>query len=218
MSEKCLKCFRPLQTCYCGDIETFDPGITFVFLMHPWEAYKQKTGTGRLASLSLKGSEIIIDRSFDTSIKVNAYIDNPDFECLMLYPGKEAVTADSLDFSEPRDQKQLAVFIIDATWVLARKMVYRSPNLQKLRRISFKGNYLSRFSIKTQPATYCRSTIESAYYLIKELQQAGICEKSINPEGLMNVFDKMNQFQTDCENLGKRQIQEKNIRPGGSNG
>ena len=203
MSEKCLKCFRPLKTCYCGYIEAIDPGIRFVFLMHPWEAYKQKTGTGRLASLSLKESEIVIAKSFENSKKVNDYLANPDYRCLMLYPGKDAFTAETLDFSGNRVQKKLVVFIIDATWVLARKMVYRSPNLQKIPKISFSGNYLSRFSIKKQPASYCLSTIESAYYLIRELQQAGICNKTVNPKSLMRVFDKMNRFQKNCENQEK---------------
>ena len=62
MAEKCYHCFRPKETCYCKDILPFDTEIHFVFLMHPKEAYKQKTGTGRLASLSLKNSEILIVR------------------------------------------------------------------------------------------------------------------------------------------------------------
>ena len=156
--------------------------------MHPWEAYKQKTGTGRLASLSLKDSEIIIDKSFESNKKVNAYLKNPDYKCMMLYPGEDAVTAENLHTDGEKDQKKLAVFIIDATWVLARKMVYRSPNLQTLPRISFRKDYRSRFSIKTQPAAYCLSTIESAYYLINELQQAGFCNKDIDSTGLMKVF------------------------------
>ena len=198
MSEKCLRCFRPLKTCYCNDIEVIDTGIKFLFLMHPWEAYKQKTGTGRLTSLSLKDSEIIIDKSFESNKKVNSYLENPAYKCMMLYPGKDAVTAEEIDFKEELKTKKLVIFIIDATWVMARKMVYRSPNLQSLPRISFSRNYRSRFSIKTQPETYCLSTIESTYYLINELQQAGLCNHSIKAEGLMKVFLKMNQFQIDC--------------------
>ena len=69
-----------------------------------------------------------------------------------------------------------------------------------LPKISFYGNYKSIFTFKTEPAEYCVSTIESCYYLIKELQDSGIEDKSINPEPLMDVFKKMIQYQLQKEN------------------
>ena len=192
-----------MKTCYCKDIEVIDTKLKFIILMHPREAYKQKTGTGRLTSLSLKDSEIIIGQSFETNKAVNTYIADPDYMCMMLYPGEDAVCAASLIFCEELQRRKLAVFIIDATWSLAGKMVSRSPNLQALPRISFSRNYRSRFSIKTQPASYCLSTIESVYYLINELQQAGVCDDNIQTSGLMKVFLKMNQFQIDCQKARK---------------
>ncbi|MCF6334152.1 MAG: DTW domain-containing protein [Spirochaetales bacterium] len=41
---RCLKCFRPIQNCYCKNITPIDTGIKFVFLMHPHEAKKHRTG------------------------------------------------------------------------------------------------------------------------------------------------------------------------------
>ncbi|MDA3958661.1 MAG: DTW domain-containing protein [Oceanispirochaeta sp.] len=199
-SRNCLRCFRPKEHCYCSMIQAVDTGIKFVILMHPWEAYKQRTGTGRLTSLSLTDSEIIIDKTFDQNRRFRELLDSQQYHPMVLYPGKDASTAGAYDFKASLQGKKLLVFLIDATWVMARKMMYRSPVLQNLPRLSFDQSYISRFHIKTQPAEYCLSTIESTYYLIKELQACGIGFKDTSIEGLMQVFDELNRFQMECRN------------------
>ena len=166
--------------------------------MHPKEAYKQKTGTGRLASLSLLDSEIIIDKSFDRNKRTRELIEDPSFFPMMLYPGRDAQFAETFDFTALGSNKKLLVFLVDATWRIARQMIYRSPSLQRLPKLSFSREYRSAFEIKTQPADYCLSTIETSYYLIKELQKSGICHPEADPEGLMRVFQKMVCFQQEC--------------------
>ncbi len=199
MSERCTSCLRPVHTCYCDHIRPVYSGVKFIYLMHPHEAYKQRTGTGRLASLSLSGSEIIIGKTFDDNLRIRELISNPDYYPMMLYPGEMAVSAESFNFKDEIQGRKLMIFIIDATWVMARKMMFRSPGLQKLPRLTFGREYRSEFLIKTQPADYCLSTIECSYYLIKELQNSGICDASLNVEGLMTVFKKMVNFQIQCK-------------------
>ena len=77
-------------------------------------------------------------------------------------------------------------------------MLRLSPNLQELPKISFEGNYRSQFKFKQQPAEECVSTIESCYYLIKELQNAGLGSDE-EPESLMDVFKRMVDFQLESE-------------------
>jgi tRNA-uridine aminocarboxypropyltransferase len=197
MSQKCYKCYRPLSTCFCPHIHPVDTGVKFVILMHPWEAYKQKTGTGRLTSLSLIDSEIIIDQHFDGNNRYKELLDSDDYYPMVLYPGSEAMTAAECDFPVRGKGKKLLVFLVDATWIMARKMVYKTPSLQTLPRLSFTASYTSQFHIKRQPAEYCLSTIESTYYLIKELQDAGLSDSSVSVQGLMDVFALMNKIQMD---------------------
>ncbi len=167
--------------------------------MHPVEAYQQKTGTGRLASLSLENSEIIIDKSFDDNPRTQELLSDPLYYPMMLYPGKDVVSAGSEDFKSNIKDRQLLIFLLDATWRQARKMMYMSRSLQKLPRLSFTDDYRSAYKFKTQPAPYCLSTIESAYYLIRELQEADICSREIDAKGLMDVFDSMVRFQIECK-------------------
>lgn len=196
---RCLKCFRPINNCYCKDITPIESGVKFVFLMHPHEAKKQRTGTGRLASLSLLDSEIIVDKSFDNNIKTQELINNPSFYPMVLYPGADSLSVEKIDFKEVLKGRTLLVFLIDATWREARRMMHLSSSLQNLPRLSFQHGYHSRFQIKRQPKENYLSTIESSYYLLKELQTAGVCDSKLNGEGLMEVFKKMVDFQIECK-------------------
>lgn len=202
MSEKCYKCFRPLKTCYCRYITPVDTGIKFVFLMHPKEAFKQKTGTGRLASLTLTGSEIIIGINFTDNERLNALISGKGefarYFPVMLYPAKDAYFTDTSAFADAIGDRQLLVIVVDATWFFAQKMVNLSANLHHLPKLSFKNEYRSQFIIKTQPDPACLSTIESSYYLIEELKKTGIARRDADQSGLMDVFHQMVEFQQLC--------------------
>ena len=58
-----------------------------VLLMHPKEYRKQKTGTGRLASLNLARAEIIPGIAFDGHPRVRELLDDPANMPVLLYPG-----------------------------------------------------------------------------------------------------------------------------------
>ncbi len=159
--------------------------------MHPQEAYKQKTGTGRLTQLTLLDSEIIIDTVFDNNKRTQELVNDSAYYPMILYPGKEAHFTETFNFHSELNDRKLLIFLIDATWTFARKMMSRSPSLQNLPKLSFSREYRSIFEIKKQPADFCLSTIESSYYLIKELQDAGVCDKNIEPESLISIFKMM---------------------------
>lgn len=200
MSEKCLKCFRPLSTCYCSSIKTLETDVKFIFLMHPKEAYHQHTGTGRLACLSLKDAEIIVGIDFTHNAKLNRLLSDPDFFPMVLYPGEDSLTAEAPLLKERCNAgKKLLIIVVDATWFFAKKMLRLSPNVGNLPKISFKNIYTSEFTFKRQPAPGCVSTIESCFFLIKELQQAGVISTTVDPQPLMDVFRKMVDFQLEAE-------------------
>jgi DTW domain-containing protein len=198
MSEHCWRCFRPLKSCYCGSIVPIRTGIKFIFLMHPKEAYKQKTGTGRLASLSLEDSEILVGVDFTENRRVNELIGDSAYFPVVLYPGPRAFHSDDSAFRDGAGGKILLVFIVDSTWALSKQIMNRSLNLHPLPTLSFRGSYLSDFRIKHQPKPYCLSTIESVYYLVRELQEGGMMDASVDPEGLKTVFAKMVEYQLSC--------------------
>lgn len=200
MRDLCFKCMRPKNSCYCQYIKEVDTKIKFVFLMHPKELKKNRTGTGRLAHISLPDSEIIMGIDFTDNKRLNDLLNDPQYYPVLMYPGPDAWNCKREGFKETIGNKKLLVILIDSTWFCSKKMIKSSKNIMALPKISFAGNYKSIFTFKTEPAEYCVSTIESCYYLIKELQTAGIENPAADPESLMNVFKKMIQYQLQKEN------------------
>jgi len=198
VAEKCYKCFRPIKSCYCKYIVPVKTSVKFVFLMHPKEAYKQKTGTGRLASLSLPGSEIIIGVDFTKNTRVLELLSDSTYYPVLMYPDKNAWTAQKEGFKAAIGNKKLLVFLVDATWFFAKKMLRLSPNLHSIPKVSFTAGYRSQYTFKTQPAKECLSTIETCYYLLNELQAGFIIPKT-DTEPLMSIFHRLVNYQLESE-------------------
>ena len=195
-----MRCFRPLENCLCKYTKEIDTGIKFVFLMHPKEAKRQRTGTGNLAHISLKDSEIIVGLDFAKNQRLCQLLADPQYYPVMMYPGEEAWTARKEGLKETLAGRTLLVLILDATWFCSRKMIEHNPFLLDLPRISFYGEYRSIFTFKHEPRPEYISTIESCYYFIKEMQENSLISKDIEPEPLMNVFKEMIKFQLQAEN------------------
>ena len=196
----CYRCLRPLSSCYCKYIRPFDSGVKFVLLMHPKEAKRQRTGTGRLAHLTLEGSEILVGVDFSENKRLNSLLADPAYYPVLLYPGPDAWTAGREGFRECLGNRKLLVIIIDSTWACSKKMIKLSGNIRGLPKFSFSGSYKSIYTFKQEPKEYCVSSIESCYYLIKELQAASLLPAQVNPEQLMDVFKELVKFQLQKEN------------------
>lgn len=199
MAIKCIKCFRPRKTCLCSRIEEVDTGIKFLFLMHPKEAYKIKTGTGRLSHLTLKDSEIVIDTTFDNNRRVKELLSDPDFTPVILFPHKESLLTREIKEKIYISGKRLLIILIDATWDLAKKMILRSPSLMDIPKITFSNSYESQFKFKKQPMKSYLSTIETCYYLINELKSEGLTKDDTDSKPLMDIFKTLVDFQIKCE-------------------
>ena len=69
----------------------------------------------------------------------------------------------------------------------------------QLPKVSFFGNYRSIFTFKREPKPEYISTIETCYYLNKELQSTNIVPES-DPECLMTAFKELIKLQIQKEN------------------
>ncbi|MCI6546095.1 MAG: DTW domain-containing protein [Spirochaetia bacterium] len=200
MSYRCPRCMKKGEFCLCKYTEEIDSGIKFVLLMHPKEVKKNRTGTGWITRISLKGCEIIEGLDFAENTRLNKLLEDPQYYPVLLYPGEDAWTASHEKFKEEIGNRTLLAIIIDSTWFCSRKIIQHNPQLLKLPKLSFSGSYRSIFTFKREPRPEYISTIETCYYLIKELQTAGIANQNVNPEPLMNVFKEMIKNQLRAEN------------------
>ena len=169
LRESCVHCRKPRLTCYCPQVSPIATDPRFLILMHPLEA-KHPVGTGRMAHLCLKNSSLIIGPDFAHDDRVNALIEDPALFPMVLFPGPRSVNLSSLPVPARRDQipagREPVVIVLDGTWHCARKMLHRSPNLQRLPRICFVPSRLSEFQVRKQPHPQCFSTIEAVHELI----------------------------------------------------
>lgn len=164
--------------------------------MHPKEYRKTKNGTGHFTHKSLINSELFIGIDFSNHEKLNSIINNPSNETFILYPGKESI---KLNTQTINSSKNIVLILIDSTWPCSKKMLRVSKNLQALKKVSFENNKISNFKIKTQPETYCLSTIESTQYVLKLLKSHKMEDVSNKQlENFTNPFNKMVEYQLLC--------------------
>lgn len=203
MRVMCYRCFWPQSLCWCASLRPMATRTRFVFLMHPKEFKEEKAGTGRLTHLCLPNSELHMGVGFDGDERVQAVINEPRNFPVLLYPGMDALNLSIA--SEPQvsgfrsrvSDRQLVVFLLDATWRGARKMLRQSPSLQRLPRIMFTPSAPSRYVIKQQPVEGCLSTLEAVHELLTVLARTGLDAYPL-PEQLLDVFQRMQDFQITC--------------------
>lgn len=208
----CLSCLRAKKNCYCRYINPFQTNTHFVILMHPKEAYQQKTGTGRLSHIALNNSEIIVGVDFTNNKRVNDIINDKTRFSMMLYPDKKSINISKNELqTEILNDRQLNILIIDSTWYYSKKIIRLSKNLQTVPTISFNTTKKSAFKFKKQPNEHYLSTIEAIYYFLEECDKTGIENVSTKKKTLLAVFNRMVNFQLECEfdpNVKKRNYQK----------
>lgn len=194
----CYRCFWPQPLCWCRSITPMPTRTKFVFLMHPYEFKRVKAGTGRLTHLCLADSAIHMGIGFDQHEAVQELIRDPRNFPVLLYPARDArdLSKGELQATEFTDRR-LVVFLLDATWRLARNMWRESPSLQRLPRIMFSNAAPSRFVIKRQPEPGCLSTLEATHELLLALERSGF-DRYAQPEQLLGLFQRMQDFQLSC--------------------
>lgn len=195
----CFRCLRSEKSCLCSRITAFRTKTKFIILMHPKEAKKQKVGTGRVSSLLLSNSEIIVGINFIENRQVNSYLESDNYQCFVLYPGELALNLSNKESSlhNLKTNKENIIFVIDGTWPCAKKMMKLSTNINSLPRICFTPSEQSRFAIKHQPDKYCLSTIEALYFTIDSLIQRDLELKDLPHQQMMDILDHIVKYQKD---------------------
>jgi DTW domain-containing protein YfiP len=198
MRTMCYRCFWPQALCWCGSLRPMATRTRLVFLMHPKEFKQEKAATGRLTRLCLENSELHMGLGFDDHDAVRALVADPGNLCTLLYPGRDARNVSRGEFG-PADLggRRLVVFLLDATWSGARKMLRLSPVLQHLPRLGFDATAPSRYVIKQQPEPGCLSTLEAVHELLLALDAAGL-DRYEDRAQLLAVFARMQEHQLRC--------------------
>jgi DTW domain-containing protein YfiP len=181
----CWRCHRVETLCLCSKVRPFRWDPLLVVLIHPKE-FKKTIGTARLVKLSIEESRSWIGYGpdFDEHRELLSLLADPSFFPVVLFPGQKSVNLSQT----PREAlksfvppgRRLAIFAVDGSWSLAKKMIENSRVLRELPRISFDVKTPSGYQFRRQPREYCLSTVEAVHLLIENLHQSGICERPAN--------------------------------------
>lgn len=136
--------------------------------------------------------------SFEDDSVVKALIADPGNYPALLFPGVDALNlSDNSLKSDMLGGRRLVVFILDATWILAKKMYRVTPLLQALPKLMFTPSVKSRFVIKKQPHEQCLSTIEATHEMLLMLEASGL-DTYEHPAQMLDLFVRMQEFQIKC--------------------
>ncbi len=194
--EYCHVCKRPATVCLCDLIQPFDTHTRFIILMHPKEARKQKTGTGRLCHLAMKNSRLHIGIDFTNDSEIQALIADAEYTSALLFPAPHAVNLSQDGFrSMTGHGGKLQIFIVDGTWSLAGKILRLSENLRTLPAVSFTPRQPSNFQFKKQPRAEYLSTLESIQLLLELGREQGVEEPGGHICQLPAIFERLVQIQ-----------------------
>ncbi len=199
----CYLCNRPANICLCTFIKPVATKTKFIILMHPKEFKSIKNNTGRLTHLSLKNSYLFVGIDFSNHNKINSIISNDKNYCVVLYPAKNSICLNEKKLY--LDEKDLVIFIIDATWDSSKPMLRLSENINKLPKISFTHTKKSAYKFKRQPFVQALSTIESTSYILEILKEQKV--ESISKKAIcefLNPFEEMVKFQMNFINTKPR--------------
>ena len=190
----CYRCYRPHITCMCQYIKPIQTKTQFIILMHQKEFRKTKNGTGHFTNRSLSNSTLFVGDDFTQHMEINTIINHPNNQCYVIYPSSKSINLNKTSLTQ--DNKNIVLFLIDATWPCSRSILFKSKNLDNLEKISYTHTKVSNFLFKTQPKDYCLSTIESTLCVLELLNKNN--DENIAQEKLdyfLTPFKKMVEYQ-----------------------
>ena len=190
---RCAHCLRPDSACICAWTTPTSHDVEVLILQHPLEVDHPK-GSARLLHLSLLRSrlvagEVFADEAMFASFESGAtagggrqnillYPDTPHEQALGL-PAPPALPPAWL-----REPSRLRLIVLDGTWRKSRKMLYLSPPLQKLPRLSLQGLPPSNYRIRKARHPDQLSTLEATCAALAQLE--GQAE---NFQALLTAFE-----------------------------
>jgi DTW domain-containing protein len=143
-----------LDRCICNFIPKLDLKTRLSLIIHHREL-KRTTNTGRLATLALKNSEMIIRGKDHAPLDLSTIL-SERYESYILYPSQDAVDIESL-----RPLKPVHLIVSDGNWRQASKLHRRHKELSHLPLVKISEKNLSEHHLRKEHFDHGFSTLEA---------------------------------------------------------
>ncbi|MBZ9609712.1 DTW domain-containing protein [Clostridium estertheticum] len=180
--DSCNTCGLPIINCLCDKAPKIKTNANIWILSTEKEFYRPSNTARILKIVNPHSTEIFLWERTEIPEKLVANLNNEIYEPFLLFPVENCEAA--LRKVEYKNTGKIPVFIIiDGTWKEARKIVRRSPYLEKLPIISLKPNYKSKYDLRRGAVDGNLCTIEAAIEVLKlnrELENAQVVNEFYN--------------------------------------
>lgn len=183
-SAGCPNCLLAQAYCICRSHPVLSSAIDFCLLMDAREPAKA-SNTGRLIADCLASTRIFVWSRTAPDENFLELLGGDSLQPYLVFPGEYAAPRQQIvtDFASEQAARRPLLIILDGTWVQARKMLRKSPYLQKLPVLSLVHAGASRYRMRRSTCGEHLCTVEVAQAC---LQLAG---EPANARALGNYFE-----------------------------
>jgi DTW domain-containing protein YfiP len=154
--ERCPNCLMRQELCICSLIPSLDTKTKIIVIISKREA-KVPTNTGRLASLALKNSVVLLRGDLDQPYDLSEHL-GPKGTNFVFYPDE---TANVLSTDLTCSRLPLTLIFPDGNWRGAGKMCRRDPVMASLPRLRLPAGAPSNYRVRKDTKSEGLATIEA---------------------------------------------------------
>jgi DTW domain-containing protein YfiP len=183
-ASRCERCRMHVSLCVCAMIPTLATRTRLVLVIHRAEVRKP-TNTGRLATLAMPNSELVIrGREDDPEGPITL---GPDVRPLFLFPHEDAVPLATLA-EVPGDDRPVTLVVPDGNWRQASKVRNRVAGMRDVPCVSLPIGAPSVYRLRSEAHPFGLATLEAIARSLRLLEGA----RGPEVEGaLLHVFRAM---------------------------
>lgn len=181
---RCERCRMHATLCVCALIPTLETRTRLVLVIHRREDRKS-TNTGRLATLALPHSEVIL-RGYEAAPN-DSFVASAGTRALLLFPHEDAVPLESLA-NVPGDDRPVTLIVPDGNWRQASKVRQRVAGMCDIPSVMLRAGVPSVYRLRSEAHPFGLATIEAIARALR------ILEGDRGPEverALLHVFRAM---------------------------
>ena len=181
--QRCFKCFRTPDLCYCDAVGSIENRTEILILQHRRERM-HPFNTARIVNRTLNNSRLICERNEDLAKMALPIVENAG----LLYPSKDATLLTEVSTEERPDQ----LIILDGTWHHAKTLYRDIAQLQALPKYKLAPTEPGNYRIRMEPNATSLSTLEAVCAALTQLEP-----ETENIDALMVAFNCMIEKQLD---------------------